>query len=329
MKQMILSGKEPHVGAITLRYAVLMKVHYWDGFTERRLQHLLGKVATGDVHVFVDETRGPVGKIPYDRVMRATERDMEELEVLPFPPGQVFWYNVDYPLYYFFSKNRDYDYYLMCEYDAVLNVDIDDLVRTVARDRVDYVGFRFRLTERSTRWDWRETCDGVYPESTILHKYLNCITLHSRRSVEFLLERRRIVTRRYRRGEITNWPFCEAFIPTEMLNNGFVVRQLGDFGRVEKYDWWPPTRESDLASLQDQAFLHPVLDEQKYIVSCVRYGRLQSYFWRDGQLRRLLERNSLSAIIPALLREFKRRLMLRAFDGVWWRQVIGRVRAWN
>jgi hypothetical protein len=294
---------------MTVRYAVLMKVHYLDDFVERRLRQLLRKVGTGDVYVFVDETHGAVGQIAYDHVIRATERDMERLEVVLHPPGKVLWYNADYPLYYFYLEHNSYDYYLMCEYDAVLNIDIDEFIRIAERDRVDYVGFP--LADSFSRWPWRKTCDGVYPESFTLYNWLNAISLHSRRSVEFLLQRRQILARRYKISDITNWPYAEAFIPTEMQNNGFVVRKLGDFGSVEKYNWWPPNHENDLPSLQDQAFLHPVLDERKYVASCVRHGRLRSYFPRDGQLRRLLERSSPLSVMPEFFMECIRRLRRR------------------
>jgi hypothetical protein len=308
-----LGGQPPErrMGMMTARYAVLMKVHYWDDFVERRLRHLLRKVGTGDVYVFVDETHGAVGQIAHDHVIRATERDLERLEVVLHPPGKVFWYNADYPLYYFYLVNSSYDYCLMCEYDAVLNVDIDEFVRTAERDRVDYIGFP--VATSFSQWDWRETCDGVYPETVTLHNWLNCISLHSRRSIEFLLERRKILAQRYKSGDIANWPYAEAFIPTEMQNNGFVVRKLGDFGKVEKYNWWPPNHESDLPLLQNQDFLHPVLDDQNYFVSCLRRAHLQSYFSRDGQLRRLLERYSPLSVMPAFLIEIMRRLWRLAF----------------
>ena len=289
---------------MTVRYAVLMKVHYWDDFAERRLRHLLSKVETGDVYVFVDETHGPVGQIAHDHVIRATERDMAKLEVLLYPLAKVFWYNIDYPLYYFYLQNKSYDYYLMCEHDAVFNIDIDEFVRMADRDRVDYVGFP--LAQSS--WPLR-TCEGVYPKSFKLYQWLSCISLHSRRSVEFLLERRQVLGRRYTAGEITNWPNNEAFIPTEMQNNGFVVRKLGDFGKVEKYDWWPPSHEDDLPLLEDQAFLHPVLDERRYVASCIQQSNLRSYFSPGSQLRRLLDRRSPLSLIPAFLMEFIRRVI--------------------
>jgi hypothetical protein len=300
------------LGVMTVRYAVLMKVHYWDDFVERRFQHLLSKVGTGDLYVFVDETHGPVGEIPHDRVIRVNEHDLNKLEVLPDPLGKVFWFNADYPLYFLYSHST-YDYYLMCEYDTVFNVEIDNFVRTAAADNVDYVGFP--LTDKFRTWPWSQTCDGVYPGSVKLYNWLNAISLHSKRSVEFLFKRRQSLTCSYKMGDITHWPYSEAFIPTEMQNNGFVVRSLGDFGKVEKYNWWPPSHERDLPSLQNQDFLHPVLDELKYTASCLRFGSLQSYFFRNGQLRRLLARstNSQLAAMPAFLAEVIRRIRLRAF----------------
>ena len=299
-----------NVGAMTVRYAVLLKVHYWDDFVERGFRHLLRKVGTGDVYVFVDETHGHVGQIPHNHVIRATERDLEKLEILLDPPGKVFWFNADYPLYYLYLQNNSYDYYLMCEYDTIFNVEIDDFVAAAAADRVDYVGFP--LPDKFGSWPWSKTCEGVYPAAFKLYNWLNAISLHSKRSIEFMLKRRRSLTRSYKAGDIANWPYSEAFIATEMHNNGFAVRSLGDFGKVEKYNWWPPTHERDLPSLQNQDFLHPVLDEPKYTASCLKFSRLRSYFSRNSQLRRLLARSSRLSVMPALLSEIIRRIRLRA-----------------
>src|SRR5262249_20792112 len=99
-------------------------------------------------------------------------------------------------------------------------------------------------------------------------------SLHSKRSVEFLFQRRKDLARRYKAGDIANWPYSEPFIATEMHNNQFAMRNLGDYGKVEKYNWWPPSHEKDLPLLQDQDFLHPILDERKYVASSLRYARL-------------------------------------------------------
>ena len=299
-----------YFGDMTVRYAVLMKVHYWDDFVERRFRHLQQHVKTGDVYIFVDQTHGAVGSIPYDKVIRATERDVEGVGLLQHPPGKVFWYNADYPLLLLYAQKASYDYYLMCEYDAVINVDVDDVVKAAASDRADYVACP--LTNKS---HWTETCEGVYPENTILYNWLNAISLHSRRSVDFLLQRRRQLTQRFKSGDITNWPYSEPFIATEMHNNGFVTRELSSYGKMEQFDWWPPNHERNLPSLQDQAFLHPILDEGKYVASCLRYARLQSYFLPKGQLRRLLKQSTSSSLslMSAFVSEAMRRIRRRAF----------------
>src|SRR5262249_10890847 len=158
-----------------------------------------------------------------------------------------------------------------CEYDAVFNNAIDDFVLAAAGDGVDYVG-----TPLTNKSHWTETCDGIYPDFTVLHNWLNAISLHSSRSVDFLFCRRKDLTRRYKAGEIANWPYSEPFIATEMHNGGLVVSKLADYGKAEKYNWWPPTHEKDLPLLQDQDFLHPILDEQKYVASCFKYAHLHS-----------------------------------------------------
>jgi hypothetical protein len=301
------------MSAMTVRYAVLLKVHYWDDFVERGFRQLLRKVGTGDIYVFVDETHGPVGPIPHDRVIRVTERDLQRLEVLPDPPGKVFWFNADYPLYYFYLQNDTYDYYLMCEYDTVFNIAIDDFVTAADAEEVDYVGFP--LTDKFNSWFWSQTCEGVYPADFKLYNWLNAISMHSKRSVDFLLKRRQSLTRSYKAHEIANWPYSEAFIATEMKNNGFVVRSLADFGKDEKYNWWPPTHERDLPSLQNQDFLHPVLDESKYLASCLRFSRLRTYFSCNSQLRRLLARSTRSQlyIVSTLASEAIRRIRFLGF----------------
>ena len=261
---------------MSIRYVVLLKTHYWDKFLERRLNHLASKVRGGDIYLFIDETHGPVGQVGHENVIRASETDMERLGVILYPEGRLFWYNVDYPLYYLYLMNDTYDYYLMCEHDAVLNIDVDDLVRVAHCAGVDYVGFP--LAQPFSEWYWRDTCDGVYPASFNVSNWLNCISLHSKSSVDFLLRRRQALARRYRAGEIAHWPFSEAFIPTEMLNNGFVVRRLSEFGKAEAYDHWPPHHENELQLLSDQAFVHPVLDDRRYVMSCLWRSSLRIFF---------------------------------------------------
>jgi hypothetical protein len=216
----------------------------------------------------------------------------------------VFWYNVDYPLYLFHQSHDSYDYYVMCEYDAVINVEVDALVSRATAERVDYVAHP--MPSDFSKWFWHSTCDGVYSPTTRMAHWLCCITLHSRQAVEFLLHRRHELSRRFLAKEIAQWPFCEAFIPIEMLNNDFVVRALSDFGGTERYRWWPPHHENDLPSLGDGNFVHPVLDERRYAESCIRQRGASAYFSGDGVLRSLLSRCSPHTFLPALREDLER-----------------------
>ena len=286
----------------TPRYAVLMKTHFWDDFVERRLQHLRRQVTSGDVYVVVDETNGTVGPIPFEHVVRTKEADVEPLDLLAYPAGQVFWYNADYTLHVFCGSHASYEYYILCEYDAVINADMDDFVRRVAADAVDYVGLP--VATDFAAWAWSKTCEGVYPPGTRMVHWLGCVSLFSRRSIELLGDRRRALSHRHKAGEIKQWPFCEAFIPIEMLSNGLVMRALPDFGRAEAYNWWPPHHENDLPSRKDEAFIHPVLDERRYIASSMRWADLSTYFDPNGRLRLLLNRSAPVNYLAPLFQKF-------------------------
>ena len=95
--------------------------------------------------------------------------------------------------------------------------------------------------------------------------------LVSRRLARRMLERRLELTRRLRRAEISAWPYCEAFFPSEaMADDGFRSAELAEFGDVARYDWTPPMPEHVMARVTGPAFLHPVLDDARYIASRLR-----------------------------------------------------------
>jgi hypothetical protein len=110
----------------TPRYAVLFKAYFMDDFIQRRLAHIVAAASSGDVYLMMDETKGSVGPIDYDRVIRYREADLIELGFPAITQGSLFWYNADYPLYYFQHLHPDYDTVIMVEYDAVPSVDLDD-----------------------------------------------------------------------------------------------------------------------------------------------------------------------------------------------------------
>ena len=60
----------------TPRCAVVFKTYAWDGFVERQARRLAEAAGGLDFFVSVDETNGPVGPIPFERVVRFTCNDL-------------------------------------------------------------------------------------------------------------------------------------------------------------------------------------------------------------------------------------------------------------
>ena len=98
--------------------------------------------------------------------------------------------------------------------------------------------------------------------------------------------------RAYKAGEIRAWPYCEGYLATEAARQNLRTRELSDYGSVEAYDWWPPYVETDLPRLARFPFVHPVLDEERYVPSLFKrpllLGTLLSpRSWLGRKLRRL------------------------------------------
>jgi hypothetical protein len=45
------------------------------------------------------------------------------------------------------------------------------------------------------------------------------------------------------------------------------MADLSDFGKLTRYDWWPPIHERELSRCTDEVFIHPVLSGRRYVKS--------------------------------------------------------------
>ena len=124
-----------------MSHAVLFKIYFLDSFVIRQLERLKARVGSGDLYVIVDETKGPIGPIPHDRVIRSSEADMIRRGFVHADPvSAMFRHSTDYSLYPLFEDHPRYDHYVSVEYDAVINADLDGIVAKVAAQTVDFVG---------------------------------------------------------------------------------------------------------------------------------------------------------------------------------------------
>jgi len=286
-------------------YAVLFRTHIWDEYVERQYQRLRATVGRGDLYILVDETSRPVS-IPHPNVVSHTQSSVLALGLSGAGHGNMLWFNGDYPLYFFFQQHDNYDFYIMTEYDVAVQRPLDDIVDRMACDGTDLVGVP--NTEAVADWPLTHTCQDAYIHEEI-KKCLICIAMFSNRAVRRLYERRVEMSHLQQAGVMRHWPYCEAFIPTEVARAGFKMAGLAEFGPINHYDWSPAVIEADLPNLTGQAFVHPVLDAQRFVQHTMKnLWPPESFFDVRNAVARLLRRAPVKVYGPPLARALYRRV---------------------
>ena len=244
------------------RCAVVFKTYAWDGFVERQARRLAEAAGALDFYVSVDESNGPAGPIPFERVVRFTSADLAVAGMpMRYSVGGVLWWNPDYAHYQFLSQHPHYDYYLFVEYDCVVQCSLEQFVASAASKGADFVALP--ITRSFQKWHWMPYQRDVYSPGEVKLSLLNVCLFSS--SALNQLHRRRLAMNAD--PSIRQWPSSEVFVPTEVERAGMTWLSLAEFGDVSHCDWFPPTMEEDLRPSDHDAFLHPVLDRRRYISS--------------------------------------------------------------
>jgi hypothetical protein len=300
------------------RYAVAFKTHIWDEFIARQFERYRAALRHGDLYIIVDETNGPVGPITHSSVYRTTNKDLLALGLAnAYAKGGLIWWNTDYPNYLLFQDRPDYDYYMFVEYDSCVNLDLDQFLSQVAARHLDLVTLPTRQAKQT--WYWTKFHEAVYPYDDIRGS-LNCVSVYSRRAMELLFERRKAMAKAFEAKTLTFWPGNEVFIPTEIARAGYAMASLEEFGNADGYEWHPPHLEDDLPAKAGADFLHPVLDQGRYIQSVLKFEfDLSSYFFSQSPLRRDLARFPASSYVPHMPAAFRRQVMVKL------RQALGAI----
>ena len=288
------------------RYAVMLRTHVWDDFVARQYDRLVAKTGDGQVFVLLDETNGRV-EVDRDNVVRYTQGDLLALGLAKAGPGNLLWYNGDYSLYVFLDRYPDFDYYIMVEYDVTVNVALDDVVAKARREGIGFIGLS-KDVEPIPEWSFTETCLDAYSMEQV-QKRLICLAVFSAAAARQLFDRRLELSRAHARGGMRRWPYCEAYIPTELGVSGFKMAELTEFGRADHYDWLPAIAENDINLLRDQAFVHPVLDSERYVAHTMKdTWPPESFFYPRSATRRRLTRVSPRFYGPVLARALRERI---------------------
>jgi hypothetical protein len=261
--------------------AVVFKAYNWDKFVERQARRLAEAAGSMDFYVLIDESGGPVGPIPFERVIRFTCADLEDAGLaMRFGAGGVLWWNPDYAHYQFLTHCPDYDYYLFVEYDCLAQCSLEKFVARGAEKGADLIALP--ISKTFDRWHWMPYQRDVYPPGEARLALLN-VCFHSSRALKLLHQRRLAMDSD---PEVRDWPSSELFVPSEVVRAGMTWLSLANFGNVSHYDWFPPTLDEDLAAADGDTFLHPVLDRRRYIASMLlNRGSLP-----PGELNRALSR---------------------------------------
>ncbi len=256
-------------------YAVVLKIHFWDDFAERQLARLRRHAGTDNLFVVVDETNGLIPNIRrHDRVIRMTDQTAAAEGFLLSPKNNVFWHNTDYQLYHFIDLFPQFAYIVTVEYDFVVNVDIANIVQTMAARSLDFIGEPLRGDPAT--WPWRKFTTPYYPENFDFVGRLLCFAVFSRTFALQLQASRRDHANRFLNHEITHtgtdspWPISEGFVGAEIARLGAPTMTLAEFGDVTAYDWAPARPEPQLPELSAFAFIHPLLDVPRFIRSSLK-----------------------------------------------------------
>lgn len=269
------------------RCAVVLKTYTWDSFVHQQFKRLQSTFSEVDVFVSIDETNGFAGTIPYERVLRTCNADMLALGFANrFEKGSLLWWNADYTHYQVHDRIPDYDYYLFVEYDACIGGNGVRLLADMIADEADFVSHPL---DAGPQWYWNRFHTGTYPAGQ-LRASLNCISFFSARALKHLAQRRRAMS--VNMDETGFWPLGEAFVASEVAAADLTFVPLARYGDVSRYAWFPPILVTDLVlPVSGHTFVHPVLDQKRYIASLLRQTHfVRHYFMHGSLLRRELAR---------------------------------------
>ncbi len=295
--------------------AVVFKTYAWDEFIERQARRLALAAENLDFYISVDETGGSVGPIPFERVIRFTCADLAAAGFpMRFGLGGVLWWNPDYAHYQFLEQCPDYDCYLFVEYDCVAQCSLQQFVVRALSQGADLVAMP--ISSSIDKWHWMPYQRNAYPPAEVKLSLLNICFLTAP-ALRHLHHRRLAMKTN---SSSFAWPSAEAFVPTEIARAGMKWISLAEFGDVSQFDWFPPTMEPDLGKVNGDAFLHPVLDRQRYIssllhhVGCLAPGEL------DRALSRFRREEYAKLLWPALRQRAVRRVRHKLLC---WRNQMG------
>jgi hypothetical protein len=263
------------------RFAVLVRTH----LVTEKLHDLLGILRQGhgyDLFVCADETRGKLTIDGVSVIGHSTEMCKRLGLVGVDRQPDLLWYFGDYALYCAYESIKEYDYYIMIEYDVEF-VDktanlLERLIKNLESTQFPYDFISTQFGPANKNWGWIKTCP---PQLTEKYQTLFPFIIFSKYAIDYLLACRR----QEAAGEMPaeGFAFCEVFVPSALMSTGSF--RCADLNTVYADAWHPDSfgvlnlllMNALPAHAAKLALAHPVFSEREYVARRLAEAR------RDGQ----------------------------------------------
>ena len=173
--------------------------------------------------------------------------------------SKIMWYNCDYRFYYVKKFLPDFDYYWQFEYDIFCNgPSYQTFFDKYSPQTQDFLILNFRKEQIDGSWWWSKNTGWLYKYSPVYGSLFPIVRLTSA-AIDYLYNQRIKQKQLYQNikdAKTNNWPFCELFVPTELVNHGFTVFRLEEpqITWDKEYD----LNENRLFEHPDNLLYHPV-----------------------------------------------------------------------
>ena len=140
----------------------------------------------------------------------------------------LMWYCSDYPFYIIRNVFPNYDFYWSFEYDVFCNGKSYRIFFDKYNDNSDFIVSHYRNLRNDPDWYWKINTDWVYNQTEKFACFFPVVRL-SAKAIDFLYNKRieqESFYKTFENKEAIFWPFCEIFVPTELTNNGFSVKNI-------------------------------------------------------------------------------------------------------
>lgn len=265
-------------------YSVIFRTHVWDEGIAELAKRARTCCGSGKFVVATDETKGA---LPVDAFAKLPHTaDFSDYGLPNIPIDRVLWWNADYVLYAARRALPEYDYYIMLEYDVFLNCDVDRMIAQCHENKVDFVAQYIRRIGPNEHWSSKSASE----MGTDLWWAFIPFIIVSGRAVDALLQTRQTLAAALAAGQISNWPYCEPFLPTAVAQRpDFTSWPLDRFVDSKLLRFRPILSARDPRLRNAEIVAHPVMSGARFIKAFIAHNPPGSHYMPDGRLRAELQ----------------------------------------